>query len=125
MKREPDNFFETKGGTFALWTDVLAGPLLWFLNQSLNFVLTPWACRTQQVEVLHVIAFTCLVGTLLAGASARRHWRWAEERLGEVRAHSLVRGRFLAQLGVLGSVLFALVIIAMAVPNFLIDPCVR
>lgn len=123
MRRRADNYFETKRGTFTLWTGVLAGPLLWFLNQQANFALTPWACRTQQVEVLHGVALTCLLGTLLAGAAAWGDWRFADERLREVRTNYLVRGRFMAQVGVFSSALFALVIIAMWLPNLLLDPC--
>lgn len=125
MKHEADNFFETKRGTFALWLGVLAGPVLWFFNQQANAALAPWACRTQHVAVLHVISATCLAGTLLAGALARRNWRWADARRSQVRTNYLGRGRFMAQLGVLSAILFAVVIVAMALPNFLIDPCAR
>ena len=125
MQHAADNFFETRRGTLALWLGVFAGPALWFLNQQINASLTPWACRTQHVAALHVVAATCLAGTLLAGALAWRNWRWAEARLREVRANYLLRGRFMAQLGVFSAALFAIVIVAMALPNFLLDPCAR
>jgi hypothetical protein len=125
MHQQADNLFETKRGTLSLWLGVLGGPTLWFINQQVNAALTPWACRTQHVAVLHVVSAVCLAGTLLCGASARHNSRWADARLRVVHANYLVRGRFMAQLGVLSALLFAIVIVAMELPNFLLDPCGR
>ncbi len=122
MSAPESSYFESARGVRTLWLGILAGPLLWFLNQQVNYLLVRWACSSGHVIVLHAVAATCLVGALLAGKLALGNRRRLEETEG---AESLQqeRARFMVVLGICSSFLFALVIIAQGIPNFILNPC--
>lgn len=57
---------------FALWTGLLAGPLVWLTLLEWNYVLSYVACETRQTWFLHlaVIASVAIVG-------AAGFWAWS------------------------------------------------
>lgn len=117
--------FETRRGIALLWFGVLGGPVLWFTHQQVELVLVPWVCGHAQTWILHAVTAACLAGVFAAGAVA---WKNRTENAPldapEVPA-SRSRSRFMGTVGLMASVLFALVIIAQEVPNLLLDPCQR
>jgi hypothetical protein len=106
-----------------LWTGILAGPFLWFLQQQLCFVLVPWVCDHGGVIWLHTVTLACFVGTVVAGLLAAGYWRREGRRVDATAGQQRVR--FMGTLGVFSSLFFVSVIIAQGIPNFLLDPCQR
>jgi hypothetical protein len=140
----------TRREMIALWTSILAGPLLWFAHQQVCFLLVPWVCVHGGVVWLHLTTVLCLAGVAAAGALAWRYRRpehcdWdrgglaaaevtrpgtrdqvhSKERTELPPSSGEQRVRFMAMLGLLSSGFFALVIVAQGLPNFFLDPCQR
>lgn len=121
-----EHYFEERRGLMLLWAGVLAGPILWFVNQQINLILVPWVCASDAYIALHTVSAACLGLTVAAGWVAWRNWKYsrrvdAEEGLPA----TLLRAQFMSALGILASGLFTVVIIAQALPNFVLDACQR
>src|SRR5690348_12425916 len=96
----------------ALWVNVWAGALAWFLSMLAGFALAPWACAWGWKPALPIVS---LVAMLITAALALKAWnQWHQvgretpgELGGEVGA-----SRALASGGVLLNVMFFVVILA-------------
>jgi hypothetical protein len=103
------------------WVGVLAGPIASLLNLQVSYMLVPWACASGAHGALYLVPMGALLLTALGGSFAWRVWqRTGRDRPGDGAA---ARSRLLAVLGLLTSALFALVIIAQAIPTFILSPC--
>ncbi len=108
---------------FALWTGLLAGPIVWLISFEANFALAPWACVTQGKAALYAVSIGALV---LSGGSGLLAWReWGDlgkQPPGDSEG-TLPRSRIMALGGVLSSALFFLVILAQAIPEVMLKAC--
>ena len=107
----------------ALWAGVLLAPTAFLLNLELGYLAVPATCTGGSPLVLHLIHGTCLLVAIAGAGIAWRSWRvagagWAGETGGPT-----ARSRFLAGLGLSGSVLFALTIAAQWIPTLVLHPC--
>ena len=91
---------ENLPSNFALWTVVLGPPLLWFTQFQARYAVIPWSC-----------------------ANGNRFWLWSLSIAAIALA--LVRAHFMSLVGAMSAALFLLVILAQALPVFLIDPCIQ
>lgn len=108
---------------FALWTGLLAGPLVWLISFEAKFALAPWACVTQGKVALYIVSIVALA---LAAGSALVAWRqWSDVGKKEPGDGdgALPRIRVMAAGGVMSSVMFFLVILAQAIPEVVLRPC--
>jgi hypothetical protein len=117
--------FKEGAGPWALWAGVLAGPLAMLIQLQVNYALVLWACGAGREWALHLTALLALVVTVAGGWLSWRNRRrtgagWEDEGAGVIP-----RSRFMAVVGVLASVLFALVIVAQWIPIFVYGPCDR
>ena len=105
-----------------LWWGMLIGPAAWALDQGISYGLTQHACSTGHFYVLHVAT---VVFVLLALTGVFTGWRQLSKNRDGKEEGGTPRDRswFMAFLGILLSVGFALVIIAMAVPKIILSPC--
>ena len=110
----------------ALWTGVLAGPLVWATLLETNYVLSYVACEQRQSWMLHLAAIVALV---LIGLAAFLSWR-AAPPMGRADAPSIdprdtavLRARFMAISGLALCAGFALVVVATEIPVLLLHPC--
>jgi hypothetical protein len=101
-----------------LWFAILVGPLAWFVYLDTAYALVASACAGSVVvpTLAGAAAVAAMAGVVvgrraLAAVPADAHDAMAE------------RARFLAVLGVWMSVLFVLVIVATALPSFVLPPC--
>jgi hypothetical protein len=100
-----------------------AGFFAWILDQGLSYLMSPHSCSTGHHYILHVITWVCFVVALTgvyAGWTAARklpHDKKEEGRRPPDRAH------FQSLLGMIFSASFAVVIIALAVPKWILSPC--
>jgi hypothetical protein len=103
-----------------LWFAILVGPLTWLVYLQTVYALVASACSSQHRAVLLVIA---AAGTVLAAGGALVGGRTLA-RLPARSAGAMVdRARFMALLGIATSLLFALVIVAGAIPSLVLRPC--
>lgn len=101
----------------------LGPPVIWSIRFGVSYSLLPWVCATGGVLLLQALTLAALAGTAWAGAVGWRQWRLAGRSTAAEFGGADARARFMALVGMLGSALFLVVIIAEALPLFLIDPC--
>ncbi len=108
----------------ALLTGLLGAPLAWLLYLEINYALVPWACRHGHPRhpVLYLVATAALLAALASGALAWREWRLAGRRSSD-EAPPPGRAAFMALTGLANSALFALVILAAALPLAWLSAC--
>lgn len=109
------------------WVGVLAGPVAWIFDEGLSYALVQHACSTGHYYVLHVVSIVCLV---IALSGVFLSWKnllvlpASREEKGEIPGGSpMDRAVFMAKLGLMMSVGFVLVIIALGVPKVMMSPC--
>jgi len=123
---------------FAIWFSILAGPLVWSLQQVINAGLAAHSCYPHDEPVsapiwsamakgatwVELIAcLVCVIGAVVAWRSWRRT---RTERSGS--AHHLIeagdgRSRFMAMVGLLSSSLFLLAVLFAAVSFWIVPGC--
>ena len=113
--------------TLALWSGLLAGPLLFLSVLEVNYVLSYVACEQQQTWFLHLSTAIALVLTAAAGVWA---WRagmtrgtFSDECVPVGPETRYTRTRWMAVAAALVTVGFLIAIFSMAVPAFVLSPC--
>ncbi|HEX5575147.1 MAG TPA: hypothetical protein VFX42_04680 [Gemmatimonadales bacterium] len=106
-----------------LWIGVLLPPIVFLIDLEVAYALVPTACSIRNRLPVHLVHLASLLLMLFAWATAWRCWKatgaiWPAEEGGP-----LARSRFMAGLGLLLSGFVALVIVAMWIPSFILDPC--
>ena len=96
----------------SLWIYVLAAPLVWFASLETNFALA--ALGPQGKPALYLISVAALVITASVGYLAWTNWRQLSNDGNAGSRRSLSMG------AVVLSVMFFIVILAQALPNFLL-----
>jgi hypothetical protein len=111
-------------GIGALWTANLLGPAAVLLTQEAGYVLSQKAaCAHGRLWPMH-LSFAIGLGLALAGASLGwREWRRWGERPSTPIGTPEGRSRFMSIIGVLVSMVSALVIVAMWSATMFLDPC--
>ena len=106
-----------------LWSGILAGPVAWALDLTLSYAIVQWTCATGNGTVLHGITPAAL---LIVAAGALPSFLALQQTAGEAPADGGMpreRARFMAILGLTSCALFALTIVAGAVPRWVLDAC--
>jgi hypothetical protein len=108
-----------------IWFGFLAPPAAALLHLLSSFVLGHTACSTQSKIQLHVVTLVLIVVIVVSGQVARRKW----VELGSGSPHQLPgplgSRRLMALLGMIGAVVFGMVVLAQWFPNTMLDVCVR
>jgi hypothetical protein len=110
-------------GPLALWGGILAGPVAWALDLTISYALVKWTCATQRTSVLHLITLLSLATVGLGVLVAWRSLRQTAHVTAPGQDQARQRARFMATLGLASSGLFAIAIVAGAIPEWLIDAC--
>ena len=113
---------------FALWTGLLAGPIVWLVLLEWNYVLSYVACEMRQTWFLHlgVVVSVALVGGagLWAWRAGRGELALPEPLTPPVSAGTCdTRARWMAVAGAAVSAFFIVVILSMEVPVLVLRPC--
>ena len=106
-----------------LWAGILAGPIAWAFDLEASYAVVKWACHTQNQQVLPLITMASLA-VVLAGAIFS--WKALIRTSNETSTDGdrpRQRARFMAVLGLASCGLFALQIIAGAIPHWVLDAC--
>jgi hypothetical protein len=107
----------------ALWTGIMAGPIAWAFDLTVSFALVGWSCDHGHMGTLHTITWVSLAITAGGAVFALQAARYT---LGDVPTDGGTprqRARFMALLGLTCSALFAVAILAGAIPRWVLDAC--
>jgi hypothetical protein len=110
----------------ALWTGLLAPPLVWLMLLETNYVLAYEACGDHEKWFLHVAVVVSLGIGMAAGVAA---WRWGPPRDEQERSDPWtirtreIRATWMSAAAVGLTVWFLLVIAAMAIPAAVLHSC--
>ncbi len=118
--RRRDEAPEIPVGNLWLWLSALGGPVAWAIHLMVMYPLVEVACRWQTTLPLYITSAVLFLGATLAGLMC-----WYTLRLLRGRNGATVprRARFMASTGLMGAVLFAILIVGGTVPVFFDDPC--
>lgn len=106
-----------------LWIAILTGPTIWLLSLLANFAVAPWACTLGWKPALFAVSLAALAFTAAAGFYAWKSWRQVGSDMPGETAGLIARERSLGLAGVALNAMFALVILAQAVPNIILRAC--
>lgn len=100
-----------------------AGPIAWIADLGFSYVLTQHTCSTGHHYVLHLISIVCFL-IALSGASAGIYaYNCIPDDASEEGRHPHDRAYFQMLFGMVFSIAFAVVVIAGAVPRWILSPC--
>jgi hypothetical protein len=103
---------EIRPSSVALWTGILAGPIAWAADLQARYALVKYVCANGAEWIMWVITIAALI---IAGFGALCSWRgWIDDT---------PRVRFMAIGGLIIAGMFALAIIAMAIPDIFLRAC--
>jgi hypothetical protein len=113
-----------KGRALALWIGLLGPPVVWGLQFQINYAMVPRLCSTHANWLMHLCSGAALVLAAVATSFAWREFsRLRHEEPGAHGDHWAAWPRFMAMLGLMVGTMFCLLIVAQAIPGFLINPC--
>jgi len=116
-------WFVSSEGITVQWIGVLAGPIALALDQLSSYALVKWTCGHQHVWVLHAITLAALAAIAGGAFAAWTTFMEAPRDASLDGGRSTDRGRFMGVLGLATCALFAMAVVAMAVPRWMIDAC--
>jgi hypothetical protein len=123
MTVDPRTDVPDKGIIRALWAGVLIPPVAFLVNLEVAYALVPVACGARTVVLVHVVHLVSLALTVFAGVVAWRTWQRSGAIWPGGEGGRLGRTQFLAGMGILMGLMFAVVILAQWIPSFILDPC--
>ena len=105
-----------------LWAGLLSGPAAWGLDLGVSYALVKWACAAQREDVLRLLSVAAL---MIVAGGAMLSWQAVRTARGEPSDGGTPRqrARFMGVLGLMSSALFALAIVAGAIPRWMLDAC--
>ena len=106
-----------------LWIGILAGPIAFAVDLSLSYALVKWTCNSQRHALLYVITPATLA--MVAGAAVMS-WTALQRTTADMPTDGgepRQRARFMAILGLASSGLFAVAIVALGIPRWMLHAC--
>jgi hypothetical protein len=103
---------------------LFTGAVAWLISTQLNYALVPWVCATGMSWVVPVCSAMLMAVSLAGGWVSWRAWGGADVASADESAIAHPR-RFLAGIGILSAVLFALVIATQGSAGFVLQGCER
>lgn len=101
------------------WVGLLLAPSAWLIQFELNYALVRWVGLKQAYWPLYLVSFVFLLIAIGGFILAWRNLQTARQG-GAGDEHANMRGRFMATIGMMVSVLFSLLIIAQSIPTFML-----
>lgn len=106
-----------------IWLLVVLPAFFCAAAMQINFVLVRQACSAQRNVMLYVVTIVGLALTVAVALIAYAIWRDEGAEWPGEEADSATTTRFIAVLGMLGSVIFFLVTLAQGIATVYYDPC--
>jgi len=120
---ETQSIVDTPRLEFAVWWGVAAGPVAWAFDLGFSYAVAPHACSTGHFYLLHIISLICFIVALTGFVLAFGTQRKMPERADKQGHAPRDRAFFLSLVGITMSLFFAVIIIAGAVPRWILSPC--
>jgi hypothetical protein len=118
----PENVMALTGAR-TTWLLIVAPAFVCAAAMQINYVLVRQACSAQRNLMLYVVTIVALALTLGVALLAFATWRRAGAEWPGEGADIATSNRFIAVLGMLGSVIFFLVTFAQGIATVYYDPC--
>ena len=109
--------------SWGIWWGLIAGFLAWGVDLGTSYALDQHSCSTGHHYVLHVISLASLIVALSGFAAGFAEFRRFPSNTSGEGGSRFDRAHFQALLGIAFSLSFALVVIAGAVPRWILSPC--
>jgi hypothetical protein len=106
-----------------IWWTMFAGPFAWACDLGFSYALEQHTCSTGHHYVLHVITVVCALIALNGFAAGWTAYRVLPEDASEEGDRPLDRTHFQVLFGIVFSLAFTVVILAEAVPRWILNPC--
>ena len=106
-----------------LWTGILAGPIAWAFDLMASYAVVKWVCHTSHYAILPIITTASLAIVVGAAAIAWNALMHTSNDASTDGGQPRQRARFMAVLGLASCGLFALQILAGAIPHWVLDAC--
>lgn len=106
-----------------LWWSLIAGFAAWGFDLGFSYMLERHSCFSGHHYVLHVISVVCFAIALTGFATGLAEFRRIPGTASEEGGTHFDRAHFQALLGMGLSLCFAVVVIAGAVPRWILSPC--
>jgi hypothetical protein len=123
MTAQADSERLNRGRSVALWAGVIGAPLVWATQFELIYAISPWACTGARHVLIHVVTAIAIVMALAGAYLSRRDWKAAGGSPDETDGGVIPRIRFLGALGMLVSLLSAVLIFAQGMSSIFFDGC--
>jgi hypothetical protein len=107
----------------ALWTGIFAGPVAWAADLLASYALVHVACARRNVAILDATTIAALIIVAGGAVTSSLALRATSDDDATDGGRPRDRARFMAVLGLLISGLFALQILAGAIPQRVLDAC--
>jgi TRAP-type C4-dicarboxylate transport system permease small subunit len=104
-----------------LWISILGGPIAWLLHFQINYTLVPHACRSGHRITLYACTAVFLVLALICALIGWSMWRESSDQMEDDQPVS--RASFMAAVGMLSGLMFALTIVAQGLATIMLNPC--
>jgi len=105
------------------WMLVVVPALITAANHEANFILVRQACAAQRHVMLYGVTIVSLLLSALVELIAYLTWREEGAQWPSEGGDIATRTRFIAVVGMLGSVIFFLVTLAQGIATVYLDPC--
>ena len=106
-----------------LWSGIIAGPMAWAFDLMASYAVVKWVCHTRNYAVLPLITIASLAIVIVAATISWNALRRTTNDTPTDGGQPRQRARFMAVLGLALCGLFALQILAGAVPHWMLDAC--
>jgi hypothetical protein len=106
-----------------LWTGILAGPAAWAFDLTASYALVKWSCLTQRETLLSLMTALALAGVAAGAFVSWLALRRSADAVPIDGGDPRQRAHFMAILGLTSCALFALTIVAGALPRWFLDAC--
>jgi hypothetical protein len=94
-----------------LWTGVVGPAVAWASDLTISYAIVKWSCGHQARTTLHMISAIALAAVIGSAIVA-----WNADRSTE-------RERFMAMLALMMAAFFSALVVATAIPGFVLDVC--
>jgi uncharacterized membrane protein YidH (DUF202 family) len=106
-----------------LWWCMVAGPVAWAADLAFSYTLTYHACSTGHHYVLHLISAVCFLLAVSGLVAGYTEYQKLPREVSEQGRRPFDRAYFQLLFGMVFSFAFAVIVIAGAVPRWILNPC--
>jgi drug/metabolite transporter (DMT)-like permease len=120
---KPDDTVREGEAPALIWWTMFAGPFAWICDLGFSYMLEQHTCSTGHHYVLHVITVVCALLALTGLAAGWAAYKRIPKGADDQGLRPMDRTHFQMLFGIVFSLAFTVVIIAEAVPRWILHPC--